>query len=497
MNRPPLGLIAVVAVLALGTGLGSAVQGSAPKAGDARASVEVVGATVVCPDLRQTKDLLATRVSVGSGPLPPGRTSTGGTVEARKISTPGSSIPVPVRSSGQVAVGLGTTTNKDGLVVAATGDLSAGLEVEQITRGEDGLDRGLAGLRCTPPSADIWFAGGSTMLGNESVLVLANVDDTPATLDIDIYSSKGPVDARGGQGLVIPPHFRDVVRLDTLAPDRDLLGIHVKSTRGRVAAGLRHGLKTVTSPGGIDWVPQTAAPARQVVVPGFAQGPGLRLLLITNPGQDDATVKVTVTTRDAQFVPVGDDAITVPAGTTLPVRLDAPALESALAATVTSDGAPVFAGGLVKDGQAGSPIGEFSYTGGAQPLSGPALLTDVVIDRPTESTLLLTAPETDATVVVTPIQVLGQTGALPAAKTVKIEGGRTAGLKLSTFFPPGTDAKLAVEVRPVSGSGPVYAARYLRERGAHGPLTTLLVLAGPAQLVSRPAVFVDPQAATP
>ena len=82
-------------------------------------------------------------------------------------------------------------------------------------------------------------------------------------------------------------------------------------------------------------------------------------------------------------------------------------------------------------------------------------------------------------------------------KTVTIPAGRSALLTLSTFFRPGADAQLAVEVRPEPGSGPVYAARYLREHGAHGPLTTLLVLEGPAQLVSRPVVFSDPQVATP
>jgi hypothetical protein len=96
------------------------------------------------------------------------------------------------------------------------------------------------------------------------------------------------------------------------------------------------------------------------------------------------------------------------------------------------------------------------------------------------------------------VPVLGQSGAKPSGpKTVRIAAGRTATLKLSTFFPPGANAQLAVEVRPAQGSGPVYAARYLREHGAHGPLTTLLVLEGPAQLVSRPVVSSDPQVGAP
>jgi hypothetical protein len=204
-------------------------------------------------------------------------------------------------------------------------------------------------------------------------------------------------------------------------------------------------------------------------------------------------VSIQVTTEDGQFVPVGRDAVDVPAGTTVSVRLDDVTGTSAVGVRVRSTGAPVLAGGFAKDYQSG-PVREFAYTGGAEPLSGPALLTDVVINRPTESTLILSAPEGAATVVVRPIRVLGERGALPAPKTVGIAAGRTATLRLSAFFRPGTTARMAVELSPVAGSGPVYAARYLREHGSHGPLTTLLVLHGPVQLVSRPSVVEDQQA---
>ncbi|MCU1600763.1 MAG: hypothetical protein JWO22_1472 [Frankiales bacterium] len=501
MRRPPLGTVAVVALLAAGTAFGANVHREAPKSTSAR-QVEVVGATAVCPDLRQAKDLLATRVSVGAGLLPEGRVSAGGAISAHRVTEKGTSVAIPVTKAGEVAVNLGTGTTKDGLAVSATGDLAAGLEVEQVTRGEGGVNRGLAGLRCEAPKPDVWFEGGSTMIGNESTLVLANVDDTPTTINVTVFSSKKAFTPSEAQGLVVRPHTRLEVPLDQWVPDQDLLALHIQSTRGRIAAGLRHSIKTVTATEGVDWVPQTQPPATRVVVPGFAEGPGLRVLYVTNPGVDDTTVSVQVTTQDGQFVPNGDDAVDVPAGTTVAVSLSGIAFDkqagTALAATVTSAGAPVIAGGLAKDYTSPSPVREIAYTAGALPLSGPALVTDVVINRPTESTLILTAPEGAAEVTVTPVPVLGQTGAKPKGPvTIKIPAGRTAVLKLSTFFKPGADAQLAVEVRPRAGSGPVYAARYLRERGAHGPLTTLLVLEGPAQLVSRPVVVSDPQVGTP
>mgnify|MGYP003296946482 CR=1 FL=1 len=146
------------------------------------------------------------------------------------------------------------------------------------------------------------------------------------------------------------------------------------------------------------------------------------------------------------------------------------------------------AGAFVLDLQDG-PIREFSYAGSARPLDGPALITDVVINRPTESTLLLTALDRDASVDVRPVPIVGVQGPLPPAKQVRVPGGRTIAVRLSTFLPPGASGRLAVQVVP---HGTVYAARYLRERGDRGPLTTILVLQGAAQRVPLPDVRSDP-----
>jgi len=492
VSTKPWGTLVVIGLLTAGTLVAGGVR-QHPLAQLSPQSVEVVGATAVCPDLRQTKDVLATRVSVGAAPLPAGRAGGEGDVEAIRVSAKGRPEPVPVTGPGQVGVGLGTSTDKDGLVFTSTGVLAGGLEVEQVTRGEQGIDRGLAGLRCEAPRTEAWFVGGATLVGDGSVLVLANVDDTPATVDVTVFSAAtkaGPPDARLGQGITVQPHTRQVLNLDTIAPDRNLLTLHVASRRGRVSAGVRHARADGRVPLGVDWVPQSTPPARRVVVPGIPQGPGVRTVLVTNPGTDDTVVSLRVTTKDGQFVPTKLDQLDVPAGTTISVRVDGIAATSALTATVTSEGAPVVAGALVQDRQAG-PVREFAYTAGSLPLSGPALMTDLVINRPTESTLILTALEDKATVVVTPIRVLGTVGVLPTPMTVEVPAGRTVTLKLSTFYPPGTEAQLALEVRPAPGSGQVYAARYLRERGARGPLVTLLDLQGPALQVSRPAVVMD------
>jgi hypothetical protein len=484
-------LTVAVGLLALGTTVTSAV-GTPGVRHAGQESVEVIGATAVCPDLRQIPGG-ATRVSVGSAPLPEGRKATGGSVRAINVVGPPKELALPLQAPGQVATDLASSVDQNALVVSATGALAVGLEVEQVTRGETGAWRGLAGLRCEPPRREAWFVGGATKVDDLSSLVLVNVEDTPATVDVSVFTPKGPADPRLGQGVTVPPHTRVAIPLDSLAPDQGYLAVHVLSRRGRVAMDLRHHRYARPVSLGVDFVPESAPPATSVMVPGFPAGPGGRTLLVANPGADDTTVSVKVTTGDGQFVPTGLAELAVPAGHTVQVSLDAVAATSPLAAQVTSTGAPVLASGIVTDLQ-DPPVRDFSYTTGTQALSGDALLTDLVIDRPTESTLLLTAPEGSARVVVRPIRVVGTVGALPGPRTITIPAGRTVSFRLSTFYPPGTSTRLAVEVQPTAGSGPVYAARYLRARGAHGPLTTLLVLRGPAQRVSRPAVVQDVEA---
>ncbi len=498
MRRTQLGLLAVVLLLVLGTAAVSAVAGPEQRRAVPE-SVEVLGATAVCPDVRQLAGIFQTRISVGAAPLPVGRAATGGGVVSSLVTRPATTTAVAIKEPGQVSVGLGTAVNDNGLVVSATGALATGLEVEEVFRANDGRFRGLANLRCEPPRREAWFVGASTGVIDDSQLVLANVDDTPATVDITAFGHAGTVDQRPGQGITVPPHARVVYPLDQLIPSRNWLVVKVSSRQGRVVAALRSVRTSGTTQLGFDFVPQAQPPASKVVVPGIPTGPGTRGLVIGNPGEDDTTVSVQVTLKDGQFVPQGMAEVTVPARRSISLPLTTYTDSSSVTATVTSTGAPVVAGAVLIDVQTFQvgPVRELAFGGSAVPLSGPALLTDLVIDRPTESTLLLSAPGEAATVLVTPIRVLGAVGSPPPARRIQVPAGRSVELRLTTFFPPGTQARLAVEVRPVPGSGEVYATRYLREHGARGTLSALLGLEGPDQQVARPITVQDDSAGYP
>lgn len=484
--------VTVTVALGLLVGAGTLLPAERPVARAAEA-VPVVGATVVCPDLRAGPGGLTSRVSVGVA-----GGSGGGRVTAQRLTGGTPPVPINVHGPGRVAGGLAQQVNGDALLVRAEGPLAGGLEVEQVTRAAAGSERGLAGLRCAPARTDAWWVGGATGIGDSTTLVLANPDETPAVVDVTVLTATGPADTRPGRGLTLAPRSRSVVALDSLAPDRQLLAVHVRSVRGRFAGGLRHVRFDGSLPQGVDWVPQAGQPDREVVVPGIPAGPGRRLLQVTNPGPDDAVVRVQLTTEQGQSVPAALAAIAVPGGSSVGVDLTALLADSAGTARVISAGDPVLAAAVLTDalfagGQPVSSTRELAWLGAAQPLAGPALVSDVVLDRPTESSLLLSALDRDAHVVVAPVAA-GSPVPLGPARAVEIPAGRTVVVPLSSFLPAGTPGRLGVEVRPVPGSGAVWASRYLRERTDGAPLVTSMVLQSAAAQVVQPVVRPDPLA---
>ena len=497
MTSPILAFTAGCAVLAaVITGGQQLGQPAAPQQPVAH-QVPVVGALVVCPDVQQVKDVLATRVSVGSAPRPEGMAAPAdqGQVFSQPLSGTGAPSLVPLDGPGSVVPGLNNAVQNDALVVTASGPVAAGLEVEQVARAESGSGRGLAGLRCEAPRTESWFVGGSTAVGRDTTVVLSNPDDTPAIVNISVLTGSGTVDERPGRGITVPAHRRISFALDRIAPDRGSLAVHVLAERGRVATAVTFTSTDGRTGAGADWVPQALPPATHVVVPGLpAADGGRRFLQVSNWGTDDTTASIRLTTRSSQFVPTGMAAVLVKAMSSTTVEVTAAMGGEPATAEVTTDGGAVVAGGLAVDVQPGETITEVSFAGSAQPLSGPAVLTDLVIDRPTESILILSALDSDAIVEIRPIPVRGIGGPLPAAKRLRITGGRSDMLLLSTFLPPGGTGRLAVEVRVRAGSGALYATRYLRAHGTHGPLTTLLGLQGADQEVSRALVGHDPLA---
>lgn len=447
-------LTTVATLLAVGVAVGHATAGPAPRP-PAPQQVPVQEVVRACPDVRQEGERGATTVTPAGAPVtaagPPGRLS---------------GVDLDPKLSGAYVVRGGP-----------------GLVVEQTTRATTGSRRGVASVSCPEPTTSAWFVGGSTVLGGFAELVLVNAGPVPAVVDVQVWTSQGPADPRPGRGIPVPANARAVVALDRLAPDRDLLALHVRAASGQVAPALRVVRSDGRTPLGTDWVPPTLPPASDLLVPGLPQGPGRRTALLTNPGADDTTATAELVTADG-VVPL--DPVDVPAGTSVAVDLSEALAGTVGALRVTAD-VPLLAGASVVDRQDGA-LREISFTAAAPALDGPALLADVRLSAPTEVFLLLTAPREDAVVEVVPVPA---PGALPEAQRVPVPGGTTVAVRLSRFLPPGSAGSLTLELR---AEGRVHAARYSRERGDRGPLTTLLPVTPRRLTVLRPVVVADPGA---
>jgi len=203
-------------------------------------------------------------------------------------------------------------------------------------------------------------------------------------------------------------------------------------------------------------------------------------------------VGLQLTGVDGQLAPEELSGIAVPAGTSVTRDLTAETAAGALAVAVTSSGPPVLAAALVEDGT-GQPVREIAYAGAAGPLTGPALVPEVVVGPATTSTLLLSALGVDGEVVVTALPVPGTVGPLPSPRTLPVPGGRTVVLRLAELLPPGAQTRFAVSVAPAPGSGPVHVARSWQEAG---PQRSVTALRSGTSEVTRPAVRADPAAGT-
>lgn len=384
-------------------------------------SAPVASAAAVCPDPS------GARVSVVTPPgsRGPGRAAVAGTDVS--LTKPGTAWHTEVKK------GAGPWT------FGAYGSLAAGLTVEQTT----GSGGGLAGTRCAGPATDEWFMGPGPADAKDMVLFLTNVDGHSVTVGLEGLSDTGSIETPEGQAITVEAHAtrqihigRDTDGLGPVAAGVKLIALHVLAAPGRIVAAVR-----VQRQKGADWLPP-ATQATHLVVPGVPSGSGGRRLLVAVPGHDPASVAVEVMSPDGTFPPAGQRTVQAAALAVTPLSLGLGGKPAGL--RLVSDH-PVIATLVADQGE------DFAVTAAARPLGPGGLVAD---DRD-GSTLLITAPA-GAAVRVTQITAQG-----PAAnaKDVNVPAGRTVEVAMPP--PAGADG-YGVMVVPRPGSGPVYAARFLK-----------------------------------
>jgi hypothetical protein len=273
----------------------------------------------------------------------------GGVLPGSRLSALDGTTAVEIaKESGQPSAAAGPQELLAGVVSGHAVDgvsvLSADAEANQKASAAammkytatDGDLQGSAASNCQQPANDMWLAGASTTLGRTSVLVLSNASSTPATVSLELYGSKGQIQAPGSRGLLVAPGTTRSVVLAGLAPGEPRLSVHLRSAGGPVAATIQQSVLRGLTPGGVDFIaPGTGPATRQVMTGvdiqdaggiaaltaerGFGDaGPSLQL---TVPGPSDAVVEIKMFGRDGQQALPGGGVVTAKAGAVTEVSL--------------------------------------------------------------------------------------------------------------------------------------------------------------------------------
>ena len=352
------------------------------------------------------------------------------------------------RSTGQ-STAKNTTTVLQGWSVTASGVMAQALEAEEATSA------GLGSVRCGEPGSDIWFIGPGQQGGVAQIqLDLMNVDALPAGVDIDVITDAGAVAAGGDTGITVPPHETVTESLASLAGGASVAAIEVRTTIGRVAADVS---ESSSHGGTASWLPSTAPPSTQLVIPGVPPSGSTAGLYIVVPGSANARIAVSATTAQGQHEPFGSQTVDLPADSASYVPLTPLGGTAALELTAN---VPVAAAVLVP----GSGLGAF--TAATAPISEQAVVAGNTTGSGLQVTIALSAPAGPARVRVTEIAAT-QTAATQTATTpgvtssqvVMVPGRHT--LTVPVALPKGarTGSDFALVITPLAGSGPLYAAR--------------------------------------
>ncbi|CAO5243020.1 DUF5719 family protein [Frankia sp. AgKG'84/4] len=479
----------------------------------------VSAATLACPDLGMS-------LPGARGPQGPGGARldvrAGGPADGRVSVTPGGREVRTARGAGRLTLPPVDGGGRDGaLQISAGARVAPGLSAT-ITAPGDGA--GPARARCLPVSSRTWFAGPSTVAGRDPVVVFANLSDQPAQVSVRVYAD-GP--AGPARAVAVPAGRTLTRRLAAFAPEATVTALDVQVTAGRLLAWVTDRSSAAGPFTAARFVPATSPPARRLLLGGVVVPPGppapTATLVLAAPGRA-ATVRVSVLTQAGARVPVGLEAVRVPAGGAIAVPAPLPAgAASAVLVESTAAGAgdnpaaaaPVVAGLGVSSGWPGvwtwaaaaqvqSPSGGRgldAYGRGAGmsrpdgPTAGAGTAPDAVVAVPPTppgavGAVVLTAPLGAVTAWLDGVEVrvpAGSVATLPAAAagggSLTAVGGPLLATAVSGAAPM---PAAAVRAAPAAGAGPGSGAVLPRI------LSAVVQLSGAPRVIDVPAAVADP-----
>ncbi|MFT4189053.1 MAG: DUF5719 family protein [Aeromicrobium sp.] len=359
----PFGIpVVVVAVVVVGVLVGP----SAPPTVSPH-DVEVVSSASACPALE------GLGVSVGQAVPGEGTTLTPLAEDAEPVDAAADAWTPAAVAGGAVV----RQTGDGGGVAFASGVLTSG--------------GGLAVSACPRVADESWFVGAGTSERRSTAILLTNLADVPGVVDVELWSPAGRLDAIGGDGIAVAAGETRVVQVGDLAVGAEDVAVHVTRRRGAVATAFLDASTAGLT--GSELVPSSGVPSTETVLPGVAAG-GTRVLLVANPGEVVATVEVRQTGADGDLVPLGLEALQVPAETVLAVPLPETVGSEATAFRVLSD-EPVLPVVRVTSSQT-----DYAYATSAPVWSGPVVVPIGLADGARRPVLHLVAADAESAVTV-------------------------------------------------------------------------------------------------
>jgi hypothetical protein len=267
-----------------------------------------------------------------------------------------------------------------------------------------------------------------------------NIDSLPASVNVSIITDAGHVQADGDTGITVPPHQTVTEALSSLAGNASVVAIEVRTSIGRVAADVS---ESSSHGGTASWLPSTATPSTQLVIPGVPPSGGTAGLYIVVPGSANARISVLSITPQGRHQPFGTQTIDLPGDSASYVPLTPLGGTAALELTAN---VPVTAGVLVP----GSGLGAFATA--TAPISEQA----IVAGNTAGATVVLSAPAGQARVRLTEV---ADTPGVTSSQIVTVQSGHT--LTVPATPPRGAKhgSAFAIVITPLAGSGPLYGAR--------------------------------------
>ena len=359
-------LVAVLLVV-----LASLAPGDDDRSARAPGTVAVTQSTYACP--------AGSVITIAAGQVEAGTSGTASSLPSR----------APVEALGGATSWRTSVVDAPGVVVEQQGQGSGAVGYFAGTAPKSG-GGGLVVGSCSGVVDDAWLLGLGSGNGHFSTLILTNLTDSSASVDLSLWGPEGPIDAVDADGIVIEPHSVRRIRLDELAAGESEIAVHLTRRRGSVSAVVND--SSTSAPKGTEPISAAQSPRRTQVVGGLVGGASGRTLLVLNPGSSTARVDVEVVGRDGTFTPEGLEQVSVKGGTMQSVTIPASAGADPQALRLTSD-RPVSA--TVRMAPNAS---DYAYAEATRALTGPTVVPVALGAQSSVPQLVLTAPDAAASV---------------------------------------------------------------------------------------------------